>query len=181
MDKRKAIESGSKTYIGKPCIHGHDGKRYTRNSDCIRCRNIAKNVYDRNKRHARGLKLQGKPRKYPELIGPPRPIKKHPPKPVTEFEFWIKRSRTGNASRTQLSIEYYKTLFVTHCPLLNMELTYTNFKGAMPRNYATLDKIDPSKGYTVGNVQIISSRANTIKNDASLEELKTIVKNWESL
>lgn len=62
-----------------------------------------------------------------------------------------------------------------------MELTYTNFKGAMPRNYATLDKIDPSKGYTVGNVQIISSRANTIKNDASLEELKTIVKNWESL
>ena len=114
-------------------------------------------------------------------MGPQKPKKKQPPKPITEFDFWVRRSRTGNTARTQLSVEYYQTLFVTHCPLLGLELTYKNCgKEAAPDNYATLDKINPAKGYTKGNVQILSFRANTIKGDASLEELKLIAKNWES-
>ena len=62
-----------------------------------------------------------------------------------------------------------------------MELTYANCKQQRtPDNYATLDRIDPTKGYTLGNVQILSFRANTIKGDATLEELKQIVQNWKN-
>ena len=44
-----------------------------------------------------------------------------------------------------------------------------------------LDRIDSTKGYIKGNVWVISNRANTLKNDASLQELKTLVENLEKL
>jgi hypothetical protein len=52
------------------------------------------------------------------------------------------------------------------CPLLGI-----------PMQSASLDRIDPSKGYIKGNVWVISNRANTLKNDATLSELKTLVEN----
>lgn len=167
-----AKAQGSTRYIGQPCIHGHVGERFVRNNSCVQC-------HAKTKRSTPKYGKVGRPRKYELFIGPPKPKKKHPPKPVTNFDFWVKRSRTGNPARTNLSVEYYQTLYVTHCPLLGLELTYENCGTKVaPANYATLDKIDPAKGYTKGNVQILSFRANTIKGDATLEELKLIVKNW---
>lgn len=40
---------------------------------------------------------------------------------------------------------------------------------------ASLDRIDPTKGYVQGNVQVVSVRANEIKSDATLEELEKVV------
>lgn len=37
--------------------------------------------------------------------------------------------------------------------------------------------IDSSKGYIKGNVWVVSKRANTIKNNATLEELELLVAN----
>jgi len=174
-----AKAQGLKRYIGMPCINGHAGERFVRNNSCVDCSKKQKSLAAIEKRRARGLKKTGRKRKYPELIGPPRPKKKHPEKPVTEFDFWVRRNRTQKSERTKLSVDYYKQLFVTHCPLLGLELTYANCgNNNTPQNYATLDRIDPTKGYVVGNVQILSFRANTIKGDATLEELKLIIKNW---
>lgn len=178
--RKTAKALGLKRYEGRACLHGHGTTRLVASGDCVVCRNAIKAKAEMQKRILRGPVKLGRKRKYPILIGPPKPAKKHPPKPVTEFDFWVKRSRTGNTARTKLSVEYYKTLFVTHCPLLGMELTYVNCKQQRtPDNYATLDRIDSSKGYVEGNVQILSFRANTIKGDATLEELKLIIKNWE--
>ena len=43
-------------------------------------------------------------------------------------------------------------------------------------NSPTLDKIIPSLGYVSGNIWIISHRANTIKSDASIDELLILAK-----
>jgi hypothetical protein len=176
MAKVEAKIIGEATYIGSPCIQGHDGKRYTRNGNCFYCRNEASS---RKAKLKRSRKI-GRPRKYKTFVGPIKPTKKHAPKPITEFEFWVHRSRRKNKERRVIPYDHYLSLYTSHCPLLNIELEYRNHEQSkMPKNYATLDKIDPSKGYVVGNLQILSHRANTLKSDASLEELKTLIKNWE--
>ena len=103
---------------------------------------------------------------------------------TTDFGNWVWRSKHGNNSRArkELKVEDYNNIMRTHCPLLEMELSYKSYEGKVcPSNYATLDKIDPSKGYVCGNIQILSYRANTLKNSATIDELKTIIKNWENL
>jgi hypothetical protein len=56
------------------------------------------------------------------------------------------------------------------CPALGLTLC-RDAGDASP----TLDRIDPKKGYVRGNVQVISMKANRIKNDATVEELKLIL------
>jgi hypothetical protein len=166
-----AKAAGLKKYVGQPCIHGHAGERWVRNNGCVECHVKTKRVTTYEKR--------GRPRKNELFIGPPRP-RRVTFKPETDIDRWIVRSKSKKQGRRKsLSIEVYKNLIVTHCPLLGVELSYAKYSGNIaPNNYATLDKIDPDKGYVLGNVQIVSFRANTLKNSATLEELKLIVKNW---
>lgn len=58
------------------------------------------------------------------------------------------------------------------CPLLGIPI----FKGesSVQENSPTLDRIDSSKGYVKGNVWVISYKANTIKSNATPEELLAI-------
>ena len=67
------------------------------------------------------------------------------------------------------------------CPLLGIPLVCHRGKGSQQGNSPSLDRKDPTKGYIKGNVWVISNRANTLKNDATLTELKTLVENLENL
>lgn len=171
-----AKAQGSTRYIGKPCIHGHNGERFVRNNSCVFC-------HVKTKRNTPKYGKVGRPRKHALFVGPPKP-KRVTFKPETEIDRWIVRSKSGTKAkqRKELSVQEYKKLIVTHCPLLGMELTYTNCKQQRaPDNYATLDRIDSTKGYTPDNVQILSFRANTIKGNATIEELETLLKNWKAM
>lgn len=59
------------------------------------------------------------------------------------------------------------------CPMLGMELQFSN--KVSRDDSPSLDRVIPELGYVPGNIQLISYRANRIKNDASLVELKKIV------
>jgi hypothetical protein len=54
------------------------------------------------------------------------------------------------------------------CPILGTKLEWGS---ANKSNTPSIDRIDSRFGYTKGNVQIISWRANDLKGDASLMEL----------
>jgi hypothetical protein len=75
--------------------------------------------------------------------------------------------------------EYMLLFAVSHCPVLGTPLEWScrrgSVGGGLP-NSPSLDRIDPGKGYVKGNVWIISHRANTIKNNATHEELKLVTK-----
>lgn len=64
------------------------------------------------------------------------------------------------------------------CPVLGIRLEYpvrggTN-SGPIKDGYPSLDRWDCSKGYVPGNVVVISYRANTLKNNATAEELDAV-------
>ena len=63
-----------------------------------------------------------------------------------------------------------------YCPLLGIKLEYEPGR-TNNSNTPSLDKIDPTKGYIKGNVRIISYKANTMKNNATREELELFAKN----
>jgi hypothetical protein len=60
------------------------------------------------------------------------------------------------------------------CPLLGIPLVIWQAREEHRENTPSLDKIDPSLGYVKGNLWIISTRANQIKNDATPEELMKV-------
>ena len=66
-----------------------------------------------------------------------------------------------------------------HCPVLGIELDYSVVGVRITPNAPSVDRIDNSRGYEPGNVQVISHRANKLKSDATLDELIAIGK-WAS-
>lgn len=59
------------------------------------------------------------------------------------------------------------------CPILKIPLFMG--KGKRCENSPSIDRIDNSKGYTKGNVRIISARANAFKNNLTIEEVERIL------
>lgn len=65
------------------------------------------------------------------------------------------------------------------CPVLGIFLVRQIGKASF--NSPVLDRLDNSKGYIKGNVNVISQRANRIKSDASWDEINAILKYMERL
>lgn len=57
-----------------------------------------------------------------------------------------------------------------NCPILGIPIV--RIPGKRTAGSASLDRIDNSRGYVKGNVWVISSKANVMKNNATLQELK---------
>lgn len=70
------------------------------------------------------------------------------------------------------------------CPALGIKLNYNGVEnqGWTRRDDSpSIDRIDSNKGYEVDNIQIMSWRANRIKNDSTPEELMLIAKYMHTL
>jgi hypothetical protein len=62
----------------------------------------------------------------------------------------------------------------THCPVFGFPLELYANKGTKD-NKPSLDRIDSSKGYVKGNIQVLSWRANNLKSDGTIEEFIRLV------
>lgn len=61
------------------------------------------------------------------------------------------------------------------CPVLGIQMKVATGKRGGGDNSPTIDRVRPERGYTKGNVCVISMRANRLKSDGTLEEFQKIV------
>lgn len=73
-----------------------------------------------------------------------------------------------------LTREYVESIWPDACPYLRMPLQHG--VGKMCSTSPTLDRIEPAKGYVEGNVEVISSLANAMKNSATPAQLVTFAR-----
>ena len=101
------------------------------------------------------------------------------------IDFWVHNNLVavkGRAKRNgldfDLDVDFLRSIVTTHCPIFGVELIYGLKKDVDFTDRgkgASLDRKDSARGYTKDNVWIISYRANSIKQDATIAELEQVV------
>ena len=93
-----------------------------------------------------------------------------------EYRMLTRAKSRAKQNNIPFNLELTDIVIPETCPLLGIPIQIQPKKGYHP-NSPSIDKIIPEKGYIKGNVWVISNRANTLKNDASLQELELLVEN----
>lgn len=65
--------------------------------------------------------------------------------------------------------------FPLTCPVLGIPINWMS-TGGTKNDSPSMDRVIPEKGYTKGNVRLISQKANRLKQNASLTELQAIIR-----
>jgi hypothetical protein len=99
-------------------------------------------------------------------------------KHLTSLEkyLWFKTKKRIYKSKTHrkrniilFNIEPNDIFIPKYCPYLNLELKFDG--DSCDPAYYNIDRINSQLGYVKGNVQVISQLANTMKNNATIDEL----------
>lgn len=90
-----------------------------------------------------------------------------------EYVMWCAAKSRAKRADVPFSIKLEDIIIPEFCPVLGVRLEEGTLQNHA--NSPSLDRLDPSLGYVQGNIWVISHRANLIKNDASLDELKKVV------
>ena len=87
----------------------------------------------------------------------------------------LERSRKGAKKRgIEFSIvEADISPLPEHCPVLGIKLNYLAERGDPAA--ASIDRIDNALGYIQNNVMVVSYRANTLKSNATVEEMERVL------
>lgn len=178
ITREEAKSRGLKRYFtDKPCKHGHLSERSVLRYDCVEC----DNKRGRKARVTNPEKIQTRERESKRKVRTILSANPHSSensiKIARRLISYIKTRASNRGLEFSLSP---KDLFPfpKHCPMLGIPLVYLG-SNKNRNNAASIDRIDNSKGYIPGNVHIISWRANHIKNDATVEELRAILSYWE--
>lgn len=186
ITRKEAICLNLKTYFtGKECVHGHVAERWVSTMCCTMCvAEKAKTWRQNNAEHRRKYRREWN-KNNPDKIKNTR--KKFQPKanilrkearlkkPIT-FMIYAAKAR-AKLSNVPFNLSVDDITMPDTCPVLGIPLIMS--EGHQTDNSPTLDRLVPSLGYVKGNVLVVSAKANRIKNDATLVELKQVVSFYE--
>ena len=180
--RREACHFGSTKYFtGKPCKRGHVVHRYTNSGTCSSCigekqaalwKAGVRQKPELRKKASDNWNASEKARQAKQKW------KEKDPKRA-----WSVYATGGAKTRSyvkkvpfDLTSEYVQSITPDFCPIFETKFVFTGNKKMCPES-ASLDRLDPEKGYIMGNVVVISMKANTIKNAYNSNDLYAVA-NW---
>jgi len=167
--RQEALINNEKYYFtGKPCKKGHISERHVAGG-CMMCRKEnGKEYRENNKDYIKEWHKQNHKKTYSKE----KRRKNYLNNRKNEM-FYAARWRAKNKN-LDFTITLDDILIPEVCPVFNIPLdSRDRFRAP------ALDRIDNKLGYIKNNVQVISSKANRLKNNGSLEEFKLIVSYME--
>lgn len=170
VSKKTAVHEGLKQYFtGLPCNKGHIAPRNVRDSSCSICAADWATAYQR--------------RRYFSNPGQTRSVRRD--------------NRAANIVKRLLSEAKYRSkknsiefnlvpddlVLSETCPCCNGEMRAKNegdYQNGPLDCSPSIDRFDPNRGYVKGNVALICWRCNSLKKDATVDELRAIIRWMES-
>jgi hypothetical protein len=151
-EREVAKANNGKTYsTGKPCKRGHISERFVSTYTCVECSRME--LYQTERERYR-----------------------------TSENTLAYQLRQRKVSANKLGIPFNILLEdieqPEYCPVLGIKLNYAwgGKEGHLrDPSKATIDKVVPNLGYVLGNVFVISWRANKLKSDMTIVELEKIM------
>ena len=67
------------------------------------------------------------------------------------------------------------------CPVLGVDMEISKLGTKNNDLTPSIDRIDPKKGYVKDNIIVVSMRANRIKTDATVDEIRKVADFYEKL
>lgn len=93
-------------------------------------------------------------------------------------KYLLKSARNGAKKRgIEFRITEKDIIIPDVCPVFGFPLTLDGKRSTSP----SIDRIDNTKGYIPGNVVVVSIKANHVKSDCTLDELKRMVEFYSAL
>lgn len=88
---------------------------------------------------------------------------------------WERRKRAAHQKGLVFTITPKDIKVPLVCPVLHFELQ-PNEGGRGPQfNSPTIDRINNKEGYSPSNIVVVSAKANRVKNDGSLDDLRKVL------
>ena len=153
QNRQLSLTNGLTQYHGKACKTCSSTLRYTSTKACIECHKRIRDAGSKRRRQATNPEernLQAKKNRIQSMLS----SAKHRTK----------------ARGMEFDLREEQVVIPEHCPVLGIPLSWDGDVSNSP----SLDRVDNTRGYTEDNVAVISNRANSIKRDATLDELKKL-------
>jgi hypothetical protein len=170
MSRQDAFDAGEQYYFtAEPCQKGHVAPRFSRSGHCVVCRREYWRDWMNAKREAEGDEYRTKVRM------------QNAKDPIANM-FRIVRSRAG-AKGLEFSITRDDINIPENCPCCSRKIEHRTgeFKKGPQASSPSLDRIDSNFGYVNGNVEVLCWRCNMLKNNATADELRTILRWLEKI
>ncbi len=180
--RAEAISVGATRYFtGVPCPKGHLSERSVSGSTCVECKAAASKCKSAE-RYQRWKARD--PGRYARRLAEVQALRSGGRYRETEDNYRIKAQReklVANARKRakdrgldfDISVEALDWPEI--CPALGVRIAYASKTVRGVQKYGpSLDRVDNAKGYVVGNVRVISLRANVLKRDATPDELMAL-------
>ncbi len=94
-------------------------------------------------------------------------------------KIWSQLKNKSKQFDIDFNLEVKDIIVPTRCPVFGIELKFDNTKPC--DNSPSIDRIDNNKGYIKGNIIVVSNKANRMKNNSTIEEMKMLVEFYSNL